>query len=196
MDEYTFGYYECLPENIRIIFMSLCQDVAHLHCKWDFYTGLFGEKQNNELLAELAPASFQLIYEALQNDITRAICRLSDPSESRGRDRGSLKTLIKQCEGSEVLDRLFSDFQKACRPVRKYKNKPAEYRDLSAEIEPLENFLPGIPKDQISSILDKMADIMNCIVHKYGNTTLYFHPIVEGDAKDLLSWLKKAKASA
>jgi hypothetical protein len=44
------GYHPELPNKIREIFMSLCQDVAVLKLKWDFYWELFGNTENANLL--------------------------------------------------------------------------------------------------------------------------------------------------
>lgn len=76
-----FGYYPKLPEDIREVFMWLCQDVAALREKWDFYQELF-DKGNIDLLSELARASFQIFEESLRDDLTMSICRLSDPAKS------------------------------------------------------------------------------------------------------------------
>jgi hypothetical protein len=54
MSKDAFGYDSRLPENIRDIFMCLCQEVACLHDKWSLYLGLFGDKNNTDLLSELA----------------------------------------------------------------------------------------------------------------------------------------------
>jgi hypothetical protein len=54
MSKDAFGYDSRLPENIRDIFMWLFQEVACLHDKWSLYPGLFGDKNNTDLLSELA----------------------------------------------------------------------------------------------------------------------------------------------
>ena len=93
-----FGYIPKLPDNIRNIFMRLCQDVYSLRSKWEFYLELFDSKKNAELISELARASFQIIEESLRNDMIMAICRLSDPSQSspksKKKDNLSLCTLL------------------------------------------------------------------------------------------------------
>jgi len=152
MSKNTFGYIEQLPENIRDVFMWLCQDVASLQHKWDFYLELFGKNQNTDLLSELAPASFNIIFETLQNDMTMAVCRLSDPPKSMGQENLSLATLIKSHAEIEGLNDLLTDFQKICEPVRQRRNKRVGHRDLNTVIKPLENPLSGVSKEQIDMI--------------------------------------------
>ncbi len=130
MSNTPFGYSEKLPEGIRDIFMWLCQDVASLQHKWDFYLELFGKDENTQLLSELAVASFNIIFEILQNDITMAICRLSDPPKSMGQKNLSMATLVKKFKDIEGLDKLMIEFQENCKPVRQRRNKRVGHRDL------------------------------------------------------------------
>jgi len=96
MSNRDFGYDIRLPENIREVFMWLCQDVTSLQSKWSLYLKLFSNQEDTMLLSELALGFFQVIEESLRNDITMAICRLSDPPKSMGKDNLSLKTLVEQ----------------------------------------------------------------------------------------------------
>jgi Magnesium chelatase, subunit ChlI len=75
-----FGYIASLPDDIRDVFMWLCQDMVALYRKWDFYLGLFGKPENHPIISFL-PNAFSVIEESLRTDITMAICRLSDPLE-------------------------------------------------------------------------------------------------------------------
>ena len=65
----AFGYSEKLPEDIKEIFVWLCQDLVSLQDKWRFYTDLFGSEENTSLLSELALSSFRIIEESLRNDM-------------------------------------------------------------------------------------------------------------------------------
>lgn len=171
----AFGYVEQIPESIRDSFMWLCQDVASLQHKWDFYLGLFGEGKNTDLLSELAPASFNIIFETLQNDITMAICRISDPPKSMGQENLSLETLIKSDTDIGGLDGLLTYFKTLCEPVRQRRNKRVGHRDLNTVIRPLENPLPGISREQIDMILRTAANILNSVLQNYDNGELNFH---------------------
>ena len=193
-----FGYSEKLPENIKDAFMWLCQDVSILQSKWDFFSYLFGTKANTDLLSELAPASFNMIFDSLLNDITMAICRLSDPSKS-GRDLErynlSFSTLVDMCDQIEGLKELLKDFRNVCKPITQTRNRRVGHRDLDTAIRPLENPLPGITKQQIERILKTATDFLNTVYKNYDNGFLVFHMVVPGGADALIFWLTKAKAS-
>jgi hypothetical protein len=197
MTKNAFGYSEQLPENMRDVFMWLCQDVVSLQNKWDFWLEMFGKKQNTDLLSELAPASFNIILETLQNDITMAICRLSDPAKNNKQENLSFATLAQKCVEVEIekAESLVTEFEILCKPVRQRRNKKVGHRDLNSVIKPLENPLPGISQEQIEMIIKKAEDILNFIIQNYDNGELYFHTISPGGAKELIFWLQKGKVS-
>jgi hypothetical protein len=191
-----FGYNEKLPEKITVVFMWLCQDVVSLQNKWDFFIELFEKKQNTDLLEELAPASFNIIYETLQNDIIMAISRLSDPAKSWGHKHLSLMTLVNRCTEIKSIKKLMPDFIDICKPIRDLRNMRVGHRDLNTAIRPLENPLPGISKEQIDEILKTSVNILNSIVQYYdcSKPDLKFLLTSPGGAKTLIFWLKKGRA--
>ena len=195
MAKNDFGYSEELPENIRDVFMWLCQDVASLQHKWDFWLELFGKSENTDLLSELAPTSFNIILETLQNDITMAICRLSDPPKSMGQENLSFATLAQNCDEIEGIENLVTEFRKICEPARHRRNKRVGHRDLNSIIKPLEYPLQGLSKEHIDTIVKTAADILNFVLQYDENAEMYFHTISPGNAKTLMYWLKKGKAS-
>ena len=188
-----FGYSEKIPENIREIFMWLCQDVVSLQQKWDFYLELFSNEENTQLLSELAVASFNLIFETTQNEITMAICRLSDPVKSMGQENLSLAILEKKCAEMEGFEKLFTEFYELCEPVRHVRNKRVGHRDLNATNRPLVNPLPGISRESIDRILDSVTSILNQVMQYYDDSALYFHVGGSGGADTLIFWLKEGR---
>jgi hypothetical protein len=193
MSSTPFGYVEEIPEQFRDVFMWLCQDLASLQRKWDFYLELFSIKENAELLSDLAPTSFNIIFESLQCEITMSICRLSDPPSSMRQENLSLQTLIMNFSGNEKLKRLLDEFQKNCDPIRQLRNKRIGHRDFDTVIKPIENPLPGIAKNQINSVLIMAGDILNQVLQMHKDSELYFHPKGPGDSNVLLSLLRKSK---
>ena len=194
MSNNTFGYIPELPEEIREIFMWLCQDVASLQRKWDFYIRLYGNQESTELLSELACSSFQIIEEALRDDMTMAICRLSDPLQSHRKDNRSLKTLTtNKCVKRETVDQLLKEFIDACKPVQQLRNKRVGHNNLNTRIRPNENLLPGISRSQIDRIIETATKTLNVICQRFVDCELKFRPIHIGGAEDLIYWLKTAR---
>ena len=192
--ENAFGYDTRIPENIRVIFMWLCQDVAALQSKWDFYLELYDSEENTALLSELASWSFNIVEEALRNDMTMAISRLSDPSTSmRTKENLSLATLVEKCPDIPDLERRLAEFQVGCQPVSNWRNKHVGHNDLHTKIHPRENPLPGITKNQIDEIINRASELLKIVALQYANGDLYFHTISRGGAKDLIFWLKSGR---
>jgi len=192
----AFGYSEKIPEDIREIFVWLCQDLASLQDKWRFYTDLFSSEENTSLLSEIALSSFRIIEESLRNDMTLAICRLSDPALSSGKANLSIRTLTQNYSTMEIIKNLENDFIIACQPIRELRNKNVGHNDLNTRIEPIDNPLPGIKKSQIFNIIDLAEKILKSIFEIYDrDSELGFSvPIQIGGDDDLIYWLKKAKA--
>jgi len=193
MSNDAFGYDPKLPDNIREVFMWLCQDVAALRNKWSLYLELFGDKENTELLSELARASFQIIEESLRDDMTMAICRLSDPPQSMRKDNLSLTTLVHRLGEPDNATELLKDFLEACEPVRQYRNKRVGHNDLNTTIKPQDNPLPGIGRKHIDRIVQLAERILNLVYQRFVNGELFFEPAHIGGADALIFWLKMAK---
>jgi hypothetical protein len=193
MSDDAFGYDIRLPDNIREIFMWLCQDVAALRNKWSFYIELFSGEENTGLLSELARASFQIIEESVRDDMTMAICRLSDPPQSMGKDNLSLTTLVQRLDKPGNASELLKDFLEACEPVRQYRNKHVGHNDLNTTIKPQDNPLPGIGRKHIDRIVQLAERILNVVYQFSVNSELFFEPAQIGGADALIFWLRMAK---
>lgn len=193
MDDKAFGYDSLLPENIREIFMWLCQDVASLHNKWHFYLELFNSEEDTGLLSELALGSFSIIEESLRNDMTMSICRLSDPSTTGKHRNLSLQALLEECDRIDNVSELLEDFLAACDPIRRYRHKRVGHNDLSTTIKPDGNPLPGIGRKQVDEILELAGRILNIIYQNFVYSELAFQPFLIGGADALLYWLRLAK---
>jgi hypothetical protein len=194
MSNDRFGFHQNLPESIRDVFMWLCQDVAMLRLKWNFYIGLYSSKESTDLMSDLAPASFRIIEESLRADMTMAICRLSDPIETRGQNNLSICTLcllLSRMEDNQSLVEMLEDFKQACKPVRALRNKRVGHNDLHTRIRPQKNPLPGIRRSQIEHIVEQAEKILNYVYQCYVDSQLSFGPIHVGGADTLLFWLRK-----
>jgi len=173
--------------------MWLCQDVTSLQSKWSLYLKLFSNQEDTMLLSELALGFFQVIEESLRNDMAMAICRLSDPPKSMGKDNLSLRTLVEQYDECASVSDLLKDFVAVCEPIRQYRNKRVGHNDLNTTINAKENLLPGIGRNQIDSILQLAGAILNAIYQQFVDGELYFMPFQIGGADDIIHWLKIAR---
>jgi hypothetical protein len=198
MHDKAFGHNALLPEEIRDVFMWLCQELASLNSKWQFYLALYTGEEETGLLSELASGSFSIIEESVRTDLTMSICRLSDPARTAGaKPNLSLETLAKKCQaldGPDDLGELVEQFLEACQPVRRHRNKLVAHRDLNTTIKPQDNPLPGIGAAQVDLILDLAGRVLNLVHRHFGvDSELSFKPFLTGGADTLLYWLRLAR---
>jgi hypothetical protein len=192
-----FGYVPELPEDVRGIYMDLCQDVASLHAKWGLYLDLFSTAEATTLLSQIAPGTFQIVEESLRTDILMLICRLSDPPQSCGKDNLSMAVLARQFAYVEGLGELVTRLREECEPVRLYRDKRIAHNDLRSALNPKDNLLGKIGRQRLDKILTLAAEILRCVLWRVvANADLGFHFELMGSGRDLLYWLEVASVSA
>jgi hypothetical protein len=192
MAEDDFGFLPELPENIREIFMWLCQDVVSLSHKWETYLGLFGEEENRGLLFDTARAAFNVIEESLRIDMTMLICRLSDQRElRRGEENLSFDRLAHLYGSDSKLQALVKKFRDSCDSIRRHRHKLIGHSDLQTRLKPDENILPPVGRSDVEAIIERAMEVLKHIVKEHTTTELHFTPFALMGADALIFWLKK-----
>lgn len=186
-----FGYDERIPEPIRHMYMPLCQDVAMLHHKWEFYLELFGKAENTTLMSNVAPAAFNIIEESVRNDLTMSICRLADPATMGGNENLTLARLADECRTIPGIDRMWLDFRTACEPFVAHRNKRVGHNDLDRAISPSENPLPGVSRQMVEGVLRLAASMLQAVQAHFSDAERSFVPHHFGGADALMYWLKQ-----
>jgi hypothetical protein len=175
-----------MPEEIRAIGAGLCRDIAALQLKWDTYLGLFGSPAIADLLTETAPAFFQVVGESLRNDIVQSICRLGDPSRALGPDHPSLASLVGRCSDVPRVEDLLMAFQAACGPVRRYRHRHLGHLDPAARIQPREDLLPDVGRDQVDEILLLAGGVLKAVHRYYSAGEPELRPAPAGGVEELI----------
>lgn len=189
----TVGNLPALPEEIREIYMWLCQDVVALNQKWDFYQGLFGKPENFAVF-DLAPLAFTITAESVKNDLIMAIGRLGDPAGSGDRANLNFATLDNFYAADDTLKGLLERFRDACNLLRTHRNKFVEHSDLNARLKPDDFPILQLGKHDIDSAINAAEAILRHIAIRYGGTDIGFgkgmFTAISSDA--LLYWLRRA----
>jgi hypothetical protein len=159
---------------------------------------IYGTEEKTKLLDEVARFSFQIIQDSMLRDMTMAICRLSDPVQSRPKTRPdeknlSLAYLVSICPEIGGLETLLQEFKTECEPIQAFRNKQVGHKDLETAIKPLKHTLPGWNKKRIDRIMKLASDILNAVSAYYEVGPRNFHPITLSGADTLLYWLQAAK---
>ncbi|MFO0892067.1 MAG: hypothetical protein U0790_23385 [Isosphaeraceae bacterium] len=190
MAEGDFGHLDVLPDDVRDIFMWLCQDVASLSRKWEFYLGAFGQP-DNFVIMDASPMAFNLIEESLRTDMTMAVCRLSDPVRSCGRENLNFRALEAFYDQDAKLKKLIDDFVASCEPVRLHRNKLVGHSDKVTRLSPQQVMIPQIKRSDMEAIMAGASAIINHVAKVYGNTGFAFGTPGAAGADALFYWLKK-----
>jgi hypothetical protein len=190
--EQRFGYVEEMPEEIRRLYVELCEDACSLRHKWEFYLELFGKPENAFLLANLTRASFYVLRELLGDGITMAICRIDDIAQMGRFKNLTIHTLKEKCGSIPGISELCDRLHVACEPFRRHRDKRIGHTDLETTLAPQENPLPVINQSQVEAVLSAIEQIMRAVHAQYSDAEIYtFSPFHVGGAKDLMYWLKK-----
>ena len=185
MEENDFGFRPDLPENVRDIFMWLCQDLASLCYKWKTYRNLF-KPENEAILYNTAQQAFKVIEESLRVDMTMMICRLGDPLRSCGKENLNFKALEHCYENDTDLKKLVKGFQDACEPIKTHRNKLVAHSDMQTRLKPDENLMPPVGRSEIETVIDCATKVLNHIEPNMG-----FVPYDFMGADTLVFWLQK-----
>ncbi len=189
----TFGNINSLPDEIRKIYMCLCQDMVALNQKWDFYQGLFFSKAENHQVLELVPDAFRIIGKSLMNDIIVSIVRLGDLPKSDNRTNLSLATLADFYDKDVTLRTLLENFRGLSQPLRDYQDRMISHNDLDTR---LGNFTsPNNPPtvSEISATIVAAEAVLKHVANQYGGTDIGFgkgmFTATSSDA--LIYWLRQ-----
>lgn len=179
------------------VFGELDQDVIRLHAHWKIFRQLYGTSPERiEILNAAAPVYARFTQDALLDNITLCITRLTDRAES-GKDRSNLtfdRLLMESfiANDAHILTRLkeiLKGIKVNAGPLREHRNKRIAHSDLDRALSVEE--LPGFSRKTIEDILAKIREFMNCINITYlKSTTAYELPSFLGAGDELLWCLK------
>ena len=189
-----------IPESLREIFRELSSAVVWLHGHWIIYRQLYAKSSERvELLNESAGTFFSLLQNILLHDTVLAIARLTDRSESRGRENLVLSQLVEKLDSSsypDLMGRLKASLgavDRKCEVFRKKRNRQVAHSDLMAALKVESEPLPGVSREMVEDALKATRDYMNEFeVYFCKNTMIYEHFIMDSDGETLIWQLKRA----
>ena len=174
-------------------FKSVSNDVSHLHMYWKIYRQLYAHgEQRIALLNETGPMVFYVLQHLLLDEVTLAICRLTDPAVTGKKENHSLERLVagvQEKELSEKLQAAMKKVQELAKPFRDRRNRAIAHSDLETKLQLETNPLPGISREMVENTLEQIRALMNAYdLHYFKNTTLYEEVILPlGADGDFLS---------
>lgn len=201
--EYTPGeveqrYLEAMGPELGRLFYCLWNECAWLHLKWSEYVILFGSKPERlSLLNTTAPAFFRLIRDSMWEDVLLHICRLTDPTQSIGKQKKQNLTLQRLPPLVEPalrlkVERLLQAALEKCAFARDWRNRRIGHRDLGLALKGPAVPLAPARRGSVNDALEAIAAVLNAVERRYRNMTVPYHMVTPslGDAEALLCILR------
>jgi hypothetical protein len=197
-----------IPSDIREKYVSLRDDVIHLHRKWGIFRQLFVLGENVvELLTSVAPGFFRICKELLADDVLLSISRLADPKQTFKSDNLSLEQLICSIDAgtypdlTSEIEQLFWMAREKCAFAREQRNKRIAHNDLFTKLQA--ETLSSPTTTNVDAALESIRAVMNAI-EKYFHEPIYcndvnvafveYVPTFNVDGTQLIKWLREAAA--
>lgn len=189
-----------IPEPVRDIFAGLRSEFIEINARWIMYRQLYGVgPERVELLNESAGTFFNQLQWVLLNDTVLALSRLTDPSESFGRENLVLAQLFDRLDPElhrDLIQKLkehLTEVANRCAPFRTIRNRRVAHADLLTALKIDPDPLPGITREMVEKALESIQEFMNKFEYCFcGSTMLYRHTVTNSDGEALIWQLKRA----
>jgi hypothetical protein len=191
MVEGYFGHFDELPEDVRDVFMLICQEVTNMMLKWRLYLDIFGDPENHPLLHDTALFAFRSIEESLRIDISMTISRLADPPNSAGHENLSLARLCTLYPTDRTLRNCVMTFKADCSALIQHRMKLLAHSDLRTKLDPQNNLLQGIGRPDIERIMKSAVETLTYVVRAYTGQDIVFDASAPLGGESLIYWLRK-----
>ena len=180
------------------VFEALHKQVFQIHVRWAQFLALFTVSDDRmRFLSAVAPGFFRLLHDTLRDDAFISLGRLTDRSQTMGRDNLTLLTLVEAAEASgdaslstparSLLDQLLA----AVPSIRTWRNQWLAHTDLQSALSPTP--LPGVrvQRGDIDEALRFVREIMALFSRHFSREPYDYQTVVViGDAEALVRVLQ------
>jgi hypothetical protein len=194
---------EASPSPDHALFKELQRDLTNIHLYWNVYRQLFARGELRiALLNETGSLVFYVLQQLLVDETTLAICRLTDPPMTLQRKNQGFPLLVESVKGHNaelgvMIDADLGEILERAEPFRVRRNRAIAHSDLATKLKIDGEVAPGICREMISAILDKMRELMNrCETSFFNSTTAYemVIPALGSDGDFLCEQLRRGVA--
>ena len=198
------------PE-LGTIYTRLWNECVWLFWRWDDYVVLFGTSEERlNKLNEAAPAFFYQLQGTLFESVLLHMCRITDPTKSRGRDNLTLELLPDLVDAAICQDvkRLLASARKKCEFARGWRNLRISHSDLALALDRNAKPLPAASRKSVREGLDAIAAVLNRVGRHHGDEEVrydFFEPrlsaralvyVIEEGLKPEKQWRAARKAQS
>jgi hypothetical protein len=186
-------------ERFETLFNEVWDELHRLHTTWALYFGLYGTRDNVELLRSTALVSFGAIQELLIEAIYLRTHRLLEEAVSRGKQRASMESLIQNLpETASTLRRhlkkRLAGVRRDCANIAEWRDRQVAHRDLATALRQHPSPLPPVQARAVGRTIEILAKSLTAISDKCGHDRPYdvHQEIADVDIHEVIRRLRAA----
>lgn len=155
------------------------------------YMGLFGSRENVDVLNEVSGLGFSLIQRSLQTRMIVAICALTDQPKTRSQHNLTVFHLLERLadEFETDIDSIKGKLDDAIKRLRTYRHKMLVHLDKKVALGEMK--IESVMTDDLDQSLDAIYDTMNYICLKIEGTQSVYEFTSIGPAASAIVWAAK-----
>ncbi len=155
-------YTNVLGEGAAKLYLALENEYFWLRLKWQEYITMFASARRVEILNAAAPAYFQMLQDALSDDILMHMARLTDRATMGSKQNLTLRSLPDAIPNDRAfLERLVETAVSKNAFAIDWRNRRLAHRDLHLAMDEPVRPLSAATRDAIDSALDAFHEIFS-----------------------------------
>lgn len=183
----------------RGLLNAIEREFIQLRYRWAMFGQLFDSGRDNvDLLNKSGSNVFQLLQKLIIDDVMMALCRLSDPPKSMGRENASLRNLVGKLEqelpseSREKINAKLTELSEHLKKVTILRNKALSHTDLAHALNT--ELLPRPTYDEMDGAINAVTSVLNEITGRVFDYSGEYEPLLPfgHDGNKLLGVLAKA----
>ena len=182
----------------RDLLNAIEREFIQLCYRWQLFCQLFDSGQKNiDLLNKSGSNVFQLLQKLIIDDAMLALCRLSDPDKSMGKENASIRNMLKKVraelsdEDAREIDAKLSELKEHMNKISILRNKAISHTDYEHALNTV--LLPRPTYGELEDSMKAIERMLNIITGKlYNYSSSYLPSMPYGhDGNKLLHVLSK-----
>lgn len=172
---------ETLGKEFGLLYDSIYNEFLWLSIKWLEYIELYGTKKSRiDILNSAAPSFFYTIQKILWENILLGICKLTDPSKTRGKKNASVNSLLDFINDEILKNNVkvkTNELMEAIIFCRDWRNRYISHTDYILTTDENAKPLEVASKEKMNLVFTLFQELINIFQNHYFNVTTAFNMV-------------------